>query len=69
MKRRPVFSTRIKSVGYDPDSQVLEIEFTDNSVYEYDGVPKSKFDGLVGSYSIGKYFEENIKNSYAGNRL
>ena len=35
MKREPVSSSTIASIGYDPDSQTLEIQFLNGSVYLY----------------------------------
>ena len=39
MKRAPVDSSSIATVGYDPASRTLEIEFRDGDVYQYFNVP------------------------------
>jgi hypothetical protein len=39
MERTPVTSTDILSVGYDPDQELLEVEFIRGAVYQYSGVP------------------------------
>lgn len=41
MKRIPVSSSNLASVGYDEISQALEIEFLHGGVYQYFGVSKS----------------------------
>ena len=41
MERERVTSSNIFSVGFDENSETLEIEFHDGSIYEYYGVPKS----------------------------
>lgn len=54
----------IYSVGYDPDTQQLEVTFNQGRSYTYEGVPQSEFDNLVSAQSAGKYFAANIKNVY-----
>ena len=39
MIRQPVTSSNLRTVGYDPITRTLEIEFQDGAVYQYDGVP------------------------------
>lgn len=65
MERTPVTSTDIRAIGYDADSQTLEIEFNSGSVYDYSGVPQGEYDGFMGADSKGKYFHANIKNRYS----
>lgn len=64
MKRVGVRSSNIASVGYDPDSAILEIEFNDGSVYQYSQVSEFHFRGLIGNGSVGGYFHRHIKGSY-----
>jgi hypothetical protein len=64
MERTHVSSSNILSIGYDPDSSTLEIEFKGGSVYQYAGVPQAEFDGLMGAGSHGVYFNGNIKHCY-----
>lgn len=64
MRRVGVRSSNIASVGYDPDSAILEIEFNDGSVYQYSQVPELHFRGLIDSGSVGGYFHRHIKGSY-----
>lgn len=37
MNRTPVSSTNLSAVGYDPDTQTLEIEFLNGGLYRYVG--------------------------------
>lgn len=69
MEREPVNgSSIIKSVGYDEDEKVLEIEFHNGAVYEYKNVPYYEWASLISSVSVGTYFHNNIKNNYEYNR-
>jgi hypothetical protein len=69
MERTPVVSTDLRSVGYDPNSQTLEVEFNAGSVYQYAGVPQSEYDGLMNADSKGRYFNANIRNRYSTVKL
>jgi len=64
MIRQPVSSSNIASIGYDTDSQTLEIEFLNGSVYLYFDVPSSVHAGLMNASSHGKYFHQHIRNRY-----
>jgi len=65
MERTPVSSSTINSIGYDPDSRGLEIEFTRGAVYVYHEVPQHEYENLMVSESIGRYFNANIRDNYA----
>jgi len=43
MERKAVRSTNVASVGYDPKSKVLEIEFKSGGVYQYANVPEKRY--------------------------
>lgn len=64
MQHIPVHSSNLASVGYDPDSQLLEIRFRSGRTYSYSGVPESRYQGLMAAYSKGSYFADHIKDRY-----
>jgi hypothetical protein len=47
MERTPVTSTDLRAIGYDADTQTLEIEFNSGGVYQYSGVPSGEHDGIM----------------------
>jgi len=63
MERKYVDSSNLKSVGYSPADETLEIEFNSGSVYQYFLVPKNLYDGLMNASSHGKYFDQYIKKA------
>lgn len=69
MDREPVKSSHLRSVGYDPEKQVLEVEFQSGKVYEYRGVAPGVHASLVGSDSPGRFFSERIRPSVSGSRV
>ena len=70
MLRVPVESSDLVSIGYEPDSRVLEIEFANGSVYQYFNVPAQVHSALMAAGSHGKYFQAHIRNGgYAFTKL
>jgi hypothetical protein len=63
MDRIPVSSSNLASVGYDPATQTLEVEFLNGGIYNYSGVPSSVYSGLMSATSHGTYFDRNIKKA------
>ena len=64
MHRIPVTSSNISSIGYDPATAILEIEFLSGGVYQYFDVPEHIHQDLMNASSHGEFFSEYIKSSY-----
>jgi len=69
VRREPVTSTSLRSCGYDPETDTLEVEFVNGHVYEYRGVPQAAYDGLAQAPSKGSYFNRYIKDRYPFDRV
>ncbi len=69
MERKRISSSKIRSVGYDPKAQVLEIEFSDGKVLSYRGVSPEVHRALMASPSPVSFFEDRIDESYPSQRL
>ena len=65
MERTKVNSRDLKSVGYDPDTRILEIEFNNGGVYQYANVPSSVYTGLITASSHGSFLHKNVRNKYS----
>jgi len=64
IKREPVASSNIASVGYDAERKILEIEFHHGGVYQYFDVPEVIYEELMSSSSLASYFHHNIRENY-----
>ena len=64
MHRTPVSSTNIRSIGYDSQSAILEVEFTSGDVYQYFNIPEHLYRGLMSASSKGQFLNDYIRNSY-----
>ena len=64
MHRTSVTSLNIHSIGYDPQSAVLEVGFTSGEIYQYFDVPEHLYRGLMNASSHGQFLNDYIKYSY-----
>jgi hypothetical protein len=69
MKRIPVNSSMIASVGYDRQERVLEVEFNTGNVYEYYDVPYREYLNLMKDESKGSYMKDFIIDQYGYGRV
>ncbi len=61
-------SVVIKSFDYDEPTQTLRVEFNSGSVYKYQDVPDSVYQGLKSAPSVGQYFNSHIREKYGHDR-
>jgi len=69
MNRIPVSSSNLSSVGYDPISHILEVEFHGGRIYQYFSVPGSVYQGLLSASSHGRFFHANMRDAYPCTRV
>lgn len=68
MRREPVESSAISSVGYDPRREILELEFSSGAVYDYFEVPRSVYDSLMKASSKGRFISRSIRGRFSSER-
>ena len=61
MERQKVESSNLAEIGYDEETQILEIQFKKGAVYQYEGVPVEVYGEFLEAESIGKAFSQLIK--------
>lgn len=64
MERTSIISTNIKSVGYDKESLLLEVEFTSGEVYRYFDIPEHLYQTFLHASSHEEFLNNNIKFNY-----
>jgi hypothetical protein len=69
MERVNVDSTSLESLGYDEDSETLEVEFKNGTLYQYFDVPRNVFEALRDAGSVGAYLASNVKGHYRFSRV
>ena len=69
MIRTSVTSTDLCSIGYDPVTRTLEIEFVSGGIYQYSDVPPEVLEELLGADSPGRYFHARVRTCYPTRRV
>jgi hypothetical protein len=64
LKRNPVISSSIASVGYDKKGMIMEVEFHNGAIFQYFDVPEDVYLGLVNAPSHGAYFMHEVKGKF-----
>ncbi|ABP80533.1 KTSC domain-containing protein [Pseudomonas stutzeri] len=61
MKRVALQSSSLRSLGYDPEQQILEVEFSSGALYRYEAVPPEVVQALLEADSLGRHFNQVFK--------
>ena len=69
MDRNAVASSNLASVGYEEQTETLEVEFLGGAVYQYYNVPLNMYEQLMQTPSKGRFLSTYIKNAYAYSRV
>lgn len=69
MERKRVNASKIRSVGYDPSSQTLEVEFSSGAILQYGRVSAELHRRFMASPSANSFFEDNIEESFTAKRV
>ena len=69
MEFKSLDSSNIDGVHYDPQSQVMTVEFTNKSRHEYTGVPDDVHEDFLNADSAGRFFHSNIKGKYKSTKI
>lgn len=69
MMRQNVVSSELRSVGYDEQSVVLEVEFQSGGIYRYFGVPRELYLNLMSAGSKGRFFNMWIRDRHYCQRV
>jgi non-canonical purine NTP pyrophosphatase (RdgB/HAM1 family) len=69
MQRIPVDSSDIVSIGYDAKARVLEIEFKEDRIYQYQDVEPDVYERFMRTDSYGEFFYAHITKHYRYKRV
>jgi hypothetical protein len=69
MDRIPVESSMLRSVGFDAESETLELEFVKGDVWQYFGVPLEVYQHLMRADSHGSYARSFVIGQYDERRV
>lgn len=69
MERKRVNSNKIRAVGYDPKSRVLEVEMRDGTVLAHSGISQEVHRQFMNAPSPTSYYEDKIADEFSARRL
>ncbi len=69
MEKQRVSSSTVMSIGYDRQTETLEIEFGSGRVYQYYGVPDNLHNEIMQTPSKGQFFNTYIRDQYPYSRV
>jgi hypothetical protein len=64
IRRVPVDSTALATVGYSRRLRALEIEFRNGAVYRYLEVGPDVYEALINARSKARFYDDNIRHRY-----
>jgi KTSC domain len=64
IRRVPIQSTALATVGYSKRLRALEIEFRNGAVYRYLDVAPEVYDALLNARSKARFYDDNIRRKY-----
>ena len=66
MEMRPVDSSNIKAVGYDPSTRVMRVEFHHGGSYEHRDVGPAEHEALISASSVGSHYHRHFRSAPRG---
>lgn len=69
MEMRPVQSSNIEEIGYDPAARHMIIHFKNGNRYRYANISAEHHAALMAAESIGKHFHTHIRKAFAGEKI
>ena len=64
IRRVPVESTALATVGYSKRLRALEIEFRNGAIYRYLDVAPDVYEALLQARSKARFYDENIRHKF-----
>jgi hypothetical protein len=69
MEMQSVKSTNVDSVGYDPETKTLQVQFKSGGIYQYAGVQPEMYADLLEAESIGRFVSQVVRAGRKGLRI
>lgn len=66
MQRVPVQSSNLASIGHDPHTNTLEVQFRSGKIFQYPETNVDEHRALINAASVGSHFANVIKPAKVG---
>ena len=69
MDRKRVHSSKIRSIGYDEKSMVLEVEMSNGQIFQYSKVYPEVYRRFMNAPNPTTFFDDRIAEEYSSRRV
>ena len=69
MERKRVNSSKVRSIGYDEKSQVLEVEMSNGQVFQYSKVYPEVHRRFMNAPNPTSFFDDKIAEEYSAKKV
>lgn len=69
IEMKKVSAGKLRAIGYDAGARVLQVEFDDGRVMQYQAVGQEMWRRLSTSGSMSSYFRDNIEEEFTARRV
>ena len=69
MQRKRVNSSKLRSIGYDERLEILEVEMSDGTVFQYSRVSPEVHRRFMNAPNPTTYFDDKIAEEYSSKRV
>lgn len=69
IRRQPVESTSLASVGYSKKWAILEVQFRSGQIYRFHDVPVEVYRDLLNAQSKGRFLHREIRSRFASTAM
>lgn len=69
IEMKKVSSGKLRAIGYDAGARVLQVEFDDGRLVQYQSVAQETWRRLASSSSMSSYFRDNIEEEFTARRV
>lgn len=69
IEMKKVSSGKLRAIGYDAGARVLQIEFDDGRLVQYQAVGQEIWRRLSTSSAMSSYFRDNIEDEFTCRRV
>ena len=69
IEMKKVSAGKLRAIGYDAGARVLQVEFDDGRVMQYQAVGQEMWRRLSTSGSMSSYFRDNVEEEFTARRV
>jgi len=69
MEMKTIHSGKLRAIGYDARTRMLQVQLDDGSILQYSGVGEALWNRLSSSGAAWSYYRDNIEEEFTAKRV